>query len=114
ERWESGLRALVDAAEPGSDHQLALVRAYAAAASGPGRLRELLDGGLEGLAVDTDLRWTLLTALSRVGEAGEDEIAAELERDNTISGQERAAAAHAIRPDADAKATAWAAVVSGD
>ena len=27
ERWESGLRDLVDAAEPGSDHQLALVRA---------------------------------------------------------------------------------------
>ncbi|GAA3511533.1 aminopeptidase N [Aeromicrobium panaciterrae] len=114
ERWESGLRALVDEAEAGSDHQLALVRAYANAASGPGRLRELLDGQLEGLMVDTDLRWTLLTALARLGEAGEAEIVAELERDNTISGQEHAAAARAIQPLADAKAAAWEAVVSGD
>ncbi len=44
EKWESGLRALVDEAEAGSDHQLALVRAYANAASGPVRLRELIDG----------------------------------------------------------------------
>ncbi len=110
QRWESGLRDLVDAAEPGSDHQLALVRAYASAASGPDYLRELIDGALEGLAVDTDLRWTLLTALARIGEATEADIAAELERDNTISGQEHAAAARAIRPDAEAKAKAWEAV----
>ncbi len=114
EKWESGLRALVDDAEAGSDHQLALVRAYASAASGPGRLRELMDGRLEGLAVDTDLRWTLLTALARLGEAGEAEIAAALEEDKTISGQEHAAAARAIQPLADAKSAAWDAVVSGD
>ncbi len=107
ERWESGLRALVDAADPGSDHQLALVRAYASAASGPGRLREILDGDLDGLSVDTDLRWTLVTALARLGEADADEIAAERERDNTISGQESAAAALAIRPTAEAKEEAW-------
>jgi len=107
ERWESGLLALVDAADPGSDHQLALVRAYASAASGPGRLREILDGDLDGLSVDTDLRWTLVTALARLGEADADEIAAERERDNTISGQESAAAALAIRPTAEAKEEAW-------
>ena len=49
ERWESGVRALMESAEPGSDHQLAFVRAYASAASGPDRLREILDGGLDGL-----------------------------------------------------------------
>ena len=107
ERWESGLRALVEDAEPGSDHQLALVRAYATAASGPVRLREILDGALDGLSVDTDLRWTLVSALARLGDADADEIAAELERDNTISGQESAAAARAIRPTAEAKAEAW-------
>ena len=109
-QWEDGLAALVDAAEPGSDHQLALVRAYSAAATTPERLRDLLDGALPGLAVDTDLRWTLVTALARIGAADEAEIAAELARDNTISGQERAAAARAIRPNADAKAAAWQAV----
>jgi aminopeptidase N len=107
EQWESGLRALVEAAEAGSDHQLALVRAYAGAASGAEFLNQIAEGALDGLAVDTDLRWTLVTALARLGEADDARIAAELERDNTISGQENAAAARAIRPLADAKAEAW-------
>ncbi|MFI2707568.1 ERAP1-like C-terminal domain-containing protein, partial [Nocardioides sp. CER28] len=78
-------------------------------------LKALLDGSLsfEGLEVDQDLRWSLIVGLARAGAFGEAEIAAELERDNTISGQEKAAAARASRPDADAKAAAWeAAVVS--
>ncbi len=107
ERWESGLRALMTAAEPGSDHQLALVRAFASAASGPAHLREILGGSLAGLNVDVDLRWTLVTALARLGEVTEEEIAAELQRDNTIWGQESAAAARAIRPTAAAKEEAW-------
>lgn len=110
ERWESGLADLLDAAEPGSDHQLALARAYASAARSPERVQALLEGSLEGLDVDTDLRWTFVTALARLGVYGESEIAAEQERDNTISGRERAAAARAVRPDADAKAAAWQAV----
>ncbi|MCW2840653.1 MAG: pepN [Aeromicrobium sp.] len=107
ERWEAGLNELVDAAEPGSDHQLALVRALASASSDPARLRSILAGGLDGLTIDTDLRWTLVTALARLGDADEAEIAAELERDTTISGQERAAAARTIRPSAEAKEVAW-------
>ncbi|MGA9714389.1 MAG: aminopeptidase N, partial [Aeromicrobium sp.] len=114
ERWESGLRALVDAAEPGSDHQLALVRALAAAASGPQRLREILDGSLPGLTVDADLRWSLVTALARIGAADDAEIERTLEADHTISGQERASAARAIRPLAEAKAEAWRIVVDDD
>jgi aminopeptidase N len=107
ERWESGLRGLVQAATAASDHQLAFVRAYAGAASGPGFLRELLDGRLDGLEVDADLRWTLVKALARLGEVGEQEIADELTRDDTNSGRENAAAARAIRPLAEAKAEAW-------
>ena len=107
ERWESGLRRLVQQAEAGSDHQLAFVRAYAGAASGPDYLRALLDGELEGLEVDADLRWTLIKALARIGSAGEPEVAAELARDDTNSGRENAAAALAIRPLPEAKAEAW-------
>jgi aminopeptidase N len=114
QRWESGLTELVDAAEAGSDHQLALVRALAAASSTPDRLREILDGALPGLEVDTDLRWSLVTALARMGSAGEDEIEQALAADNTISGQERASAARAIRPTAEAKAEAWRVVVEED
>ena len=107
ERWEAGLRGLIKKAKEGSDHQLAFVRAYAGAASGPGYLRKLLDGKLDGLEVDADLRWTLIKALARIGEADEQEIADELARDDTNSGREHAAAARAIRPLAEAKAEAW-------
>ncbi len=117
--WEQGVRALLDEAEPGSDHQLSFVRAYAAAAHSDdalGRLEGLLDGSVsyDGLAIDTDLRWHLLTSLARSGRADADRIAAELERDNTISGQERAAAARASRPTAEAKAEAWEIAMTRD
>ncbi len=100
------------AAEPGSDHQLAWTRTLAAAARTPEHvavLRGLLDGTdpVPGLAVDADLRWTLLQALVAVGAAGDAEIDAELERDPTASGQRRAATATALRPTAAAKAEAW-------
>ncbi|MEP9383986.1 aminopeptidase N [Nocardioides sp. KR10-350] len=116
DRWEAGLKELLARAEPGSDHQLTFVRSYAAAAHAEqalADLRALLDGSLtyDGLDVDQDLRWALLTGLAAAGAAGEAEIAAELERDNTISGQEKAAAARAAQPTAEAKAEAWDAVV---
>ena len=87
-------------------------RAYAAAAHSEEALDHvagLLDGSQshDGLTVDTDLRWLLLTALAREGRADEARIAEELERDNTISGQESAATARTVRPEAEAKATAW-------
>ena len=49
-------------------------------------LQALLHGSLviDGLTIDTDLRWTLLTGLARAGRADEDRIAAELRRDRTI------------------------------
>ncbi len=116
ERWESGLRRLLETAEPGSDHQLAFARAYATAArsdEASRRLHGLLDGTVpvDGLAVDIDLRWALVTALARSGALEPAEIDAELERDSTIAGQERAAAARAVRPDASAKQQAWQDVV---
>ncbi|MFT4265197.1 MAG: aminopeptidase N [Nocardioides sp.] len=115
-RWETGLRELLMAAEPGSDHQLTFARAYAGAtrsAEAVADLRGLLDGSLalEGLVVDQDLRWALLTGLAAAGGADEDEIARELEQDPTIAGQEKAAAARAARPTAAAKEAAWKAIM---
>jgi aminopeptidase N len=111
-KWETGLRGLLMTAEPGSDHQLSFARAYSGAAHSDQALADiegLLDGSfdIDGLAVDTDLRWTLLTALAKNGRAEADRIDEELARDNTISGKEHAAAALAIRPTAEAKAQAW-------
>jgi aminopeptidase N len=111
--------AHLSAAEPGSDFQLAWARSFAEAASTDGqliRVAALLDGPtvLEGLTVDTELRWTLLLALVVAGKANAARIDAELARDDTAAGQRYALQARAARPTAEAKAEAWASVVDGD
>ena len=119
DRFTGGLARLLKEAEPGSDHQLSIARALALSindADGAAVLRAWLDGteAPEGLAIDTDLRWRLLTELARVGAAGEAEIAAEAERDRTATGAEKAAGARAASKDAAAKAEAWAAATERD
>ena len=117
--WERGVREMLLAAEPGSDHQLSFARAYASAAHSDEALdllAGLLDGTetLDGLTVDADLRWTLLTGLAGSGRADEARIEEELARDNTISGQEHAAMALTVRPTAEAKAQAWRDAIERD
>ena len=119
ERWQTGLRErLVDAA-PGSDLQLALVRAFATAAN-PGWAADLIQNWLTGVAVptglsiDADLRWLLVSNLSRMGRMNLDAIAAEERRDSTITGWEQAAGARAALPSAEAKAEAWRLAVTED
>ena len=114
--WEQGLRGLLEAAEPGSDHQLTFARGYAAIAHSDtaiADLRALLDGTWQppGLAVDADLRWVLLSGLARTGHATVADIDAELAADNTISGQEHAAAARAALPDPATKQAAFEAAM---
>src|SRR5690606_29016354 len=92
--------------------QLAWARAFAGAARSPeelGLLRDWLAGRNvpPGLTVDTELRWHLLQVLVAAGEAGDDEINAELAADPTASGQREAATARALRPTPEAKAEAW-------
>ncbi len=115
-RAAGALFRLLEQAAPGSDLQLILARSFAAHAITPeqvGVLAGLLGGDrtVEGLTIDTDMRWALLTALVAAGAAGETEIAAELERDPTSSGQVHAAAARAAVPTPSAKAEAWKLVV---
>ncbi len=110
--WEQGLRKLLENAAPGSDHQLSFARAYAASARSEHALdllAGLLDGSqsVAGLVVDTDLRWSLVSALAARGRADQALLDAELARDNTISGQEHAAAARAMLPTPEAKESAW-------
>ena len=130
--WEEGLRDLIERAAPGSDHQLTFVKAFAGTSGkrtpptpygGPARspagldfLSGLLDGTAvpEGLIVGTDIRWAALTALAANGRADRDRVQAELERDATISGQERAAAACTVIPTAAAKQVAWETAVGGE
>jgi aminopeptidase N len=130
--WEDGLRALLEQAAPGSDHQLTFVKAFAGATGkrvppssygGAARstaaldlLEGLLDGSvrLDGLEVGEDIRWSVLTALAARGRADRDRVLAERDRDNTISGRERAAAALAALPSLATKAEAWNAAAVRD
>ncbi|GAA4908710.1 aminopeptidase N [Streptomonospora salina] len=113
------LRDLLTSAEPGGDLQLAYANGFAEAAVGGQHLsllQGLLDGAItvEGLTIDTDLRWTLLRRLVAAGRAGEKEIAAELDLDPTATGERQAAGCRAAIPTAEAKAQAWDRIRSGE
>jgi aminopeptidase N len=110
------LRELATSAAPGSDAQLQLVSAFAGYSQRDQDVvwvRGLLEGSaeLKGLAIDTEMRWTLLTSLATAGAAAESEIEFELAKDNTATGRERAARALASLPTVAAKATAWQKVI---
>ncbi|WP_235608947.1 aminopeptidase N, partial [Frankia casuarinae] len=119
------LRALTERAEelaraaaPGSDLQLVYTTSFAQAeeADQVARIRALFEGTdvIEGLVLDTELRWTLLTQLVARGVYADAEIDTELARDRTATGEKRAATARAARPTAAAKAAAWSAVMDSD
>jgi aminopeptidase N len=79
-------------------------------------LTGLLDGttAIEGLAIDTELRWHLLYRLVSRGTAGPARIDAELARDATDAGARHAADCRAARPDPAAKEEAWNLIISGE
>ena len=122
----SALRDLLRTAPAGSDEQLAYVRAFAGVATSAddlALLAALLDGSvrLDGLTVDTDLRWALLARLvsrgapspSGSGSFGPAEIDAELARDATDAGERHAATCRAAIPTAEAKRETWRTLVGG-
>ncbi len=110
------LLRLASSAEAGSDGQLQLTKTLAARASRPAHLDAvagLYDGsiGWEGLRVDVDLRWELLTSLVAGGRAGAGAIDAESARDDTAAGRRSAATARAALPTLEAKQAAFDAVL---
>jgi aminopeptidase N len=115
---EDTLRSWLLAAAPGSDHQLAYAKALADVATSQASL-DLLAGllagteSIDGLAVDTDLRWEFLHRLASRGAAGPAEIEAELDRDRTDAGERHAESCLAAIPTAEAKAAAWAKITGG-
>ncbi len=113
------LHDLLHDAPADSDTQLAYVRAFAGmaiSADDLALLAGLLDGSvvLDGLTVDTDLRWSLLWRLVSRGVGGKDEIDAELARDATDAGERHAAACRAAIPTAEAKLQAWGTLIRGE
>ena len=112
-------REMLEGASHASDMQLAYARSFAANATTQEHLAflaALLSGDtvVEGLAVDTELRWALLHRLVVTGHAGDREIEAELDRDNTSAGKRHALTLRASRPTAEAKQEAWDLAVHDD
>ncbi|MEG9248506.1 aminopeptidase N [Arthrobacter sp. Soc17.1.1.1] len=110
------LLELALAAETGSDDQLQFTKAFSAHARTAPQLdtvHAMLTGAdvPEGLAVDQDLRWELLTSLVAGGRAGAADVEAELARDSTATGELAAAGALAALPTAEGKEAAWTALV---
>lgn len=121
------LLELARGAEAGSDHQLAFVNTLCSSVLSTRHvevLADLLDHdpaerGFAGLAVDTDLRWRIVTALATAGKIDADGpdtpfIDAEVQRDPTAAGKRHGAAAAAARPQAAVKEEAWTRVVEDD
>jgi aminopeptidase N len=103
-----GLWKLSQNAQSGSDAQLQLTKFFAQFARNDEQLRtvaDLLSGKtqLDGLEIDTDLRWELLTALSVGEKVSKERIDVELEADNTANGQKAHAAAIAGMPNPKSK-----------
>ena len=118
-RLADGLERLMREASSGSDSQLQFVRAFAGAATTDEQLdhvRRMLDGSapVDGLTIDTDLRWHLLHQLVAAAKADDSEIDRELDRDDTATGRRQAAASLAARPRAEAKEEAWSSVMDND
>ena len=106
------LLLLARTARSGSDAQRMLVAAAARNASNAEQfeaIKALYDGSatLEGLELDVDLQWSLLIALVRGGVAGDAEIDAREQEDDTMTGRQNAAAARAARDDATVKEQVW-------
>ncbi|MDO5727297.1 MAG: aminopeptidase N [Bowdeniella nasicola] len=106
------LKTLLHAADGGSDAQLLYLRAFAQLATTPDQLA-LLDGiyrgevSLAGLRRDNDLRWHLLSELLAAGLADSNDLAAQCERDRSLSGGHKAARARAAIATRQARVIAF-------
>ena len=114
EKRSVGLYKLTLAAKPGSDEQLALARGFASGATvaDADKVKEFLDGKLAGLAIDSEMRWSLVKSLVERGVFGAAEIDAELQRDNSADGTRHAAEAKALIPTVENKAAVWNALTT--
>lgn len=100
--------AALEVTGPGSSQQLSWLRAFISSAITDeqlGRCREMLGGQTlpDGVVLDLELRWRLITALATRGAAAIDEIAGMRKADPTSTGVVRGLAAQAAMPSQEAK-----------
>jgi aminopeptidase N len=105
-------RDTMTTAVAGSGFQLAWARSYVATARADADLDVIAgwlagDGIPAGLTIGTEIRWSILQALSAAGRVDEAAINAELDNDRTAGGERQAAIATALIATAAAKAETW-------
>jgi len=103
----------------GSDTQFASAKNFVATARTDEQLnivQSLLDGSttIEGVTIDADFRWVLISRLAATGRATLAQIDAEAASDVTAAGVRNAAAARAAMPTKEAKDAAWASIFGAD
>ena len=106
----SELETILKSSTPGGDIQLQLAKVFAAIATTPEQIaftRAMLNGELNGLVIDRDLRWYFIKALAEKGAISNSEIEDALAADNTVNGQLSHAEAVAALPDAAGKRESW-------
>ena len=111
------LRKLAEGAQPGSDAQLQLARAAVSWSTTDEQVawvRDIYEGTtvLEGLKLDVDVKWHLVTKLVSVGVYDVEQVEAMQAEDPTLTGSQRAAGAKAARPSADVKAEVFEACMN--
>jgi aminopeptidase N len=110
EKVANAYEKFLDSAAPGSDHQLQYAKAFADSAYTPAqyeKIKAILNGSINGLVVDADLRWYVFICGVKRGIFGPADIAAEATKDNTAHGNQYVALAEAAVPTAEAKAAAF-------
>jgi aminopeptidase N len=108
---------LLASAKPGSDAQLQYARAFANNAFTPDQfesLKAMLNGSVEGLLMDADLRWFIFLCGVKRGIFGVADIQAEGDRDKTAHGKQYVAYAHAALPNHEAKVAAFKSITTDD
>jgi aminopeptidase N len=111
------VEAMLDGAKPGSDHQLQFAKSFANTAVTPGqfaRIKSILDGSVNGLVIDAELRWSIFISGVKRGIFGPADIDRETESDKTAHGKQYGAMAYAAIPTAAAKSAVFNSVTVDD
>ncbi|MCX6448320.1 MAG: aminopeptidase N [Actinobacteria bacterium] len=108
---------LLAGAKPGSDAQLQYARAFGNNAFTPAQfesIKAMLNGSVDGLLMDADLRWFVFLCGVKRGIFDVSDIQAEGDRDKTAHGKQYVAYAHAALPSHEAKAAAFKSITTDD
>jgi aminopeptidase N len=96
---------------------MAFARAFANFAFTPAqfdRIKAILDGSINGLVIDAEIRWYIFICGVKRGVFGPADIESESAKDQTAHGKQYTARAYASMPTKEAKSKAFASIITDD